>query len=162
MAPSDDRRGFCSHWMFEEYIFEDVRKSYIADYYSTSPYLKQKITPSVPIWCLDHFEQSADEDSMMHCHFIDPSSQELSMVFCGMKPNVQLVIFNAVQDSKGGVISHWGMRCMREFIGMPILNNVSIGGPVTKLQPPKTHDDPLYGEFFNFRGENCNVLHIQI
>ena len=156
MAYSEDRwaTAFCTHAMFRKSELEQHRKWQIEDYDDTSPYAMAKMEASVPVWWPGQCYNATNEDRKMYLHFIDPSSQDLSALFRGLKTNVQLVKYNATEDNKGGVVSHFGTRFTRELVGMPVLNNVSVGGPVTKIQPPKSKEDPLFKEFDKFTGRN--------
>ncbi len=71
------------------------------------------------------------------CHqYLDPSSQQLLSVYKEMKTKIHVVCFNSVTDSKGGITTNWWDRCERIMNGMPVLNSVSVGSPVTKFPKP--------------------------
>ncbi len=55
------------------------------------------------------------------CHqYLDPSSQQLLSVY----------------KKNGGITTNWWDRCERIMNGMPVLNSVSVGSPVTKFPKP--------------------------
>lgn len=160
MAYSDDRwaNTFCTHPMFVISKLETQRILHIDGYKTNSPYKSLKMESSVPGWWPGQCKDASDEDKKMYLHFLDPSAQDLSSLFQGLRTKVQMVRFNAVEDKRGETIHHFGTRCIRELVGMPVLNNVSVGGLVTKLLPPKTKDDPLQGEFFLYTGKNYSGM----
>lgn len=140
MAYSDDRwwNAFSCEPMFLKSFIEEVRSEEFEDYSVTSEYVCNRLIPCSPVWWnngICHQERNS-EFSMMWQHFVDPSSQQLSPLYHEFKTRIQITRYNAVKDVKGVVTTLWWNRSQRVLTGMPILNSVSVGTPVTKLPKP--------------------------
>jgi hypothetical protein len=156
MAFRDDRWSteFSCEPMFVESAMEQERIESIEDYAENSEYSKNKLLACYPSWWNNTdvgCDRKAEYDLMCQ-QFLDPSFQQLSSVFRVMKTKIQMVRFNASIDGKGAISTMWWDRCRRDLVGMPILNPVSVGSPVTKLPKP-VGTNSLLEEFNFFNGK---------
>ena len=93
----------------------------------------------------------------MSQHFVDPSSQQLSPLYREFKTSFQIISYNAMKDSKGDITTVWWSRSQRELTGMPVLNSVSVGTPVTKLQKPVGTSE-LLENFVKYSGKTSRFM----
>ena len=153
MAFSDARwsNALCCKEMFFYSPFEEGRHNYDDSEDEEKISSNKKLCPSVPVWWPYDRYSTTSEPHLMYQHFVDPSTQLLSRIYAAMKTPVHMSKFTATTDGNGDVSFNYSSRSRREMIGMPILNYVSVGGPVTKLETPSTVN-PLREEFLQFHG----------
>lgn len=163
MAYSNDRwaTAVCCAKMFTDSTFDAERHSKIDGYSSVSPYARNKLIPSFPVWWNTEYNdlEPTRVENLMCRHFVHPTVQQLIEIYRNMKTTIYFPRFVASTDGKVEKVDIIGNRTRREFQGMPILNSVSIGQPVTKLSKTtvKTADPSKFNDFKLFTNDDSRV-----
>lgn len=162
MAYNNDRwaTAVYTERMFVESEFNRVRFEENEEDVTVAEYRSSKLIPSFPRWWWGAPLDTTKEPAVMHRHFLDPSVQQLGSLYRMMESPVFFPRFPQVVNTSDLSPNDLSYRTIRKFKGMPVLNSVTVGQPVTKMTKSfiSTNRTDRFADLLNFTSDKLQVM----
>ena len=102
--------AFCCEDMFYESLFDIERLKTDQNYKEEMASSRLKLLPSFPLWWPADNSDTMKEHQLMCRQYIDPTIQQLPLLYSSMKTAVHIPKFDATVDSKNKIQSNSAIR----------------------------------------------------